>query len=115
MHKQYVLDNNIYPHECDCTYITAPFLPPHIRVTPTTIRRITLVRVCSTIQVMDADSCKSGITGTLDQSSRRRSLRALAMTDTDDRDIAAAAIIGDSKSPKNGYNTPAAIGTPAAL
>ena len=29
--------------------------------------------------------------------------------------IAAAASMGDSKMPKNGYSTPAAIGTPAAL
>ena len=37
------------------------------------------------------------------------------MTDTEDRLIAAAAIIGDSKVPVSGYSTPAAIGMPAAL
>src|SRR6185312_1412999 len=44
---------------------------------------------------------------------RRRS--AFDTTDTDDRLIASAAIIGDSTIPRTGYNTPAAIGTPMAL
>jgi hypothetical protein len=44
-----------------------------------------------------------------------RSRRALAMTDTLDRLIAAAASIGDSSSPVNGYRTPAAIGMPSVL
>ena len=37
------------------------------------------------------------------------------MTLTDDSAIAAAAMIGDSRMPKNGYNTPAATGTPEVL
>ena len=44
---------------------------------------------------------------------RRRS--ALAITETELTLIAAAAIIGLSSTPKSGYSTPAAIGTPAAL
>ena len=44
---------------------------------------------------------------------RKRS--AFVMTDTDDRLIANAAIIGDNNQPVNGYNTPAASGTPSAL
>lgn len=45
----------------------------------------------------------------------RRSRRVLVMTDTDDRLIAAAAIIGDINVPVNGYKTPAATGLPMAL
>ena len=45
----------------------------------------------------------------------KRRRRALAITLTEDRAIAAAAMIGDSSRPKTGYRTPAAIGTPAAL
>jgi hypothetical protein len=37
------------------------------------------------------------------------------MTDTELKLIAAAAIIGLRSSPMNGYSTPAAMGTPAAL
>jgi hypothetical protein len=37
------------------------------------------------------------------------------MTDTELKVIAAAAIIGLRSSPTNGYRTPAAMGTPAAL
>ncbi len=44
---------------------------------------------------------------------RRRN--AFDTTDTDDRLIASAAIIGDSTMPNTGYSTPAAIGTPIAL
>jgi len=44
---------------------------------------------------------------------RRRS--EFVMTDTELKLIAAAAMIGESSRPKNGYRTPAAIGTPAAL
>ena len=43
------------------------------------------------------------------------SLSALARTDTELRDIAAAANIGFNKGPPNIYNTPAAIGIPATL
>lgn len=44
-----------------------------------------------------------------------RNRSEFAITDTELKLMAAAAMIGDSKSPKNGYSTPAAIGTPAAL
>ncbi len=39
----------------------------------------------------------------------------MPITDTLDRLMAAAAIMGDSIRPKNGYSTPAAMGTPSAL
>ena len=45
----------------------------------------------------------------------RFSRRALVTTLTDDSAMAAAAIIGESRMPKTGYRSPAAIGTPAAL
>ena len=44
-----------------------------------------------------------------------RSLSELPMTLTDDSAMAAAAMAGDNVSPKNGYRTPAATGTPAVL
>ena len=44
-----------------------------------------------------------------------RNLKALATTETDERLIANAAIIGESSSPVQGHSTPAAIGTPRAL
>ena len=44
-----------------------------------------------------------------------RNLSALLTTDTDDRLIARAAIIGLSTRPVNGNSTPAAMGTPSAL
>ncbi len=44
---------------------------------------------------------------------RKRS--ALKITDTELKLMAAAAIIGDSRMPKNGYRIPAATGTPSAL
>lgn len=48
-------------------------------------------------------------------SDTRLSLNALPITDTELKLIAAAAIIGLRSKPKNGYNTPAAIGTPSEL
>jgi hypothetical protein len=45
----------------------------------------------------------------------RLNLNAFPITDTDDKLIAAPAIIGDSSSPNAGYSTPAAIGTPSTL
>ena len=42
-------------------------------------------------------------------------LKEFAITETELKLIAAAAIIGLSKRPKAGYKTPAATGTPAAL
>lgn len=44
-----------------------------------------------------------------------RSLNALAITETELKLMAAAAIIGFKSSPKDGKSTPAASGTPAAL
>ena len=48
-----------------------------------------------------------------DQLARKR--RAFATTETDERLIASAAIIGESSSPVQGHSTPAAMGTPRAL
>jgi len=45
----------------------------------------------------------------------RFSLSELVITETELKLIAAAAIIGDSSMPKNGYSTPAVIGAPAVL
>ena len=42
-------------------------------------------------------------------------LSAFAITDTELKLIAKAAIIGESKIPKKGYKIPAAIGTPNTL
>ena len=44
-----------------------------------------------------------------------RNRKALPITLTDDKDIAAAAIIGDINTPIKGYKIPAAMGTPTAL
>ena len=41
-----------------------------------------------------------------------RNLNALNITEAELKLIASAAIIGDSSQPVNGYNRPAAIGTP---
>ena len=67
-----------------------------------------------------ADAEEDGIDGGLlglgrGQSASRRSRSALAITDTELNVIAALAIIGLSSQPKNGYSTPAAIGTPSTL
>src|SRR5581483_6336700 len=53
--------------------------------------------------------------GSIPQSATRRSRRAFAMTDTDERLIAALATIGLRRSPKAGYSTPAASGMPSVL
>ena len=45
----------------------------------------------------------------------RRSRLALVTTDSDEAAIAAAAIIGESRIPVNGYSSPAAMGMPAVL
>jgi pyruvate formate-lyase activating enzyme-like uncharacterized protein len=42
-------------------------------------------------------------------------LNEFTMTETDEKLIAAAAMTGESKIPKTGYNTPAATGTPMEL
>ena len=44
-----------------------------------------------------------------------RSRKALAITETLDRLMAAAAMIGESSKPVNGYSTPAAMGIPSVL
>ena len=44
-----------------------------------------------------------------------RNLRAFAITETELKLMAKAAIMGDNSSPKNGYSTPAAMGTPSVL
>ena len=44
-----------------------------------------------------------------------RNRRALVITDTELKVMAAAAIIGLNRMPNIGYRTPAAIGTPMAL
>ncbi|MBC7405082.1 MAG: hypothetical protein H7252_05305 [Cytophaga sp.] len=49
------------------------------------------------------------------QSFTRFSRSALPVTDTELKLIAAAAIIGESSNPKNGYSRPVATGTPSAL
>ena len=49
------------------------------------------------------------------QTFAERSLSALPTTETEDRLMAAAAKIGDSRMPKKGNSTPAAIGTPSVL
>ena len=51
----------------------------------------------------------------VDQMEALRSRSALPITDTELKDMAAAAIIGDSSRPNTGYSTPAATGTPSAL
>ena len=51
----------------------------------------------------------------LPQISARLRRSELAITDTELKLIAAAAIIGLSSRPNTGYSTPAAIGTPLAL
>jgi hypothetical protein len=45
----------------------------------------------------------------------RLSLSELPITETELKLMAAAAIMGDNSIPKKGYNTPAAMGTPAVL
>jgi hypothetical protein len=49
------------------------------------------------------------------QRTERDSRSAFSTTDTELRDIAAAAKAGVSVQPVNGYSTPAASGTPSAL
>jgi len=43
------------------------------------------------------------------------SRKALVLTDTELKLMAAAAIVGDNNMPNTGYSTPAALGTPEAL
>lgn len=53
--------------------------------------------------------------GYINHSLSCRSRRAFPMTDTELNVIAALAIIGLSNTPKIGYSSPAAIGTPKTL
>jgi hypothetical protein len=81
-------------------------------------QRITTISEIQDSQMMPPPNpkpCPSKMTITSRYSSVRRSRNALPMTDTELKLIAAAAIIGDSSKPKNGYNTPAATGTPSEL
>lgn len=55
------------------------------------------------------------LSGNLAQSFKVLSRNALVITETEDRLIAAAAIIGDNSVPVSGYSTPAATGTPSTL
>ena len=56
-----------------------------------------------------------GVRMQIDHSASLLRRSALAITETELKVIAALAITGLSKRPKNGYKTPAAIGTPALL
>ena len=58
---------------------------------------------------------KPGVHGEPPHSLMLRKRNELPMTDTEERLMAAAAIIGDSRTPKNGNKMPAATGTPAEL
>ena len=49
------------------------------------------------------------------QRDTRRSRSAFPTTETELKDMAAAAMMGLRRIPKNGYRTPAAMGTPRAL
>jgi len=55
------------------------------------------------------------VAGAGPQMRARRRRKALEMTDTEEKLMAAAAITGLSSSPKAGYSTPAASGTPSEL
>src|SRR5262245_25670224 len=69
---------------------------------------------------VEAPSCTCGITVAgrgcgIGVGRHPRSRLALVTTDSDEKAIAAAAMIGERRIPKNGYNTPAATGMPTAL
>jgi len=63
----------------------------------------------------DGQECPPHIFGSHLYSLAWRRRRALVMTDTELKLIAAAAKMGLSRMPKNGYRMPAAMGTPRAL
>ena len=71
----------------------------NVEISPTEIRRVTIFRNEEALVYSLID--------------RNRS--AFAITETELKLIATPAIIGLSTMPKNGYRTPAAIGTPSAL
>ena len=69
---------------------------------------------CSGYGVKPAPAAADGVTRS--QSTRvARKRKALAITLTEDRAMAAAATTGESSQPKKGYSTPAARGMPATL
>ena len=82
------------------------------------LRPAVLAMAPSPIQT-SARACQGPFNGLLGLSlahnSTRRRRSALLITDTELKLIAALAIIGLSSTPKTGYSTPAAIGTPSAL
>ncbi len=57
----------------------------------------------------------SASSGLMSYNLTARNLSEFVITDTELKLMAAAAIIGLSSSPKNGYSTPAASGTPSEL
>ena len=63
----------------------------------------------------DCSTSNEGPRGSELQSFVRRSRSALLITETELKVMAALAIIGLSSNPTNGYNTPAAMGTPSTL
>ncbi len=71
--------------------------------------------VQSTTMSLEFSSSDDMKTAFQDHSFTRLSLRELLITETELKLIAAAAMIGDRSNPKNGYNTPAAMGTPTEL
>ena len=88
-------------------------LEPQVLAPPGPVTSALARRAASTICEV-GDSAKINLTPS-PYSLTPRNRKALAMTDTLDRLIAAAAIIGDIKSPVTGYRIPAATGMPMAL
>jgi hypothetical protein len=90
-------------------YLAIPFQNPRLIAKS--------VRVCKPLCVGSTPTCASihFNRSQLAYSFADLSLSALAITETELKLIAAAAIIGLSRSPKNGYRTPAATGTPTML
>lgn len=70
--------------------------------------------VCHLLALQVVDENHS-IAASLNYNLRLLNRNALAITETELKLIAAAATIGLSSIPKNGYNAPAAIGTPSTL
>ncbi len=90
-------------------------LDPDLIIAPS---RVTMSRISFPFGSLPPDTDKvSAVIGSSRacQSLTERKRKALLITDTDDRLMAAAAKIGEIKIPKNGKSTPAAIGTPVAL
>src|SRR5262245_28339328 len=123
---------------CDFTQIPArPANPQHAEVGANVQPGEALAQNMSTLQVLErtvelAGTSRSLAAGELDRDGTAqplgparsvlfphiftlRSRSALPTTDTDDRLMASAAIIGLRSRPKAGYRMPAAIGTPSML